>query len=68
MGQRGFPTFLINLKGLDEALIARREIPRPTHSIGKNWVYRFIERHPALKNIVYVKKLHTRILRTAKYN
>jgi hypothetical protein len=49
MEQRGFPSYLIDVKRMAQNLISRRGTPRSTRSIGKNWVYRFTERHPTLK-------------------
>jgi hypothetical protein len=60
MEQRGFPTYLIDLKRLTENLISRRGTPGSTRSIGKKWVYRFTERHPALKKYRTRNKDHQR--------
>jgi hypothetical protein len=49
MEQRGFPSYLINMKRMAENLISHRGTLGSTRPIGKNWVYRFTGRHPALK-------------------
>jgi hypothetical protein len=49
MERRGFSPFIINIKRLAERLISRHGGHRPTPPIGKCWVYRFITRHPAIK-------------------
>jgi hypothetical protein len=60
MEQRGFPTYLIDLKRMAENLISRRGTPGSSPAIGKNWVYRFTERHPALKKYRTRNKDHQR--------
>ena len=46
--RRGFPSYLIDIKRMVEHLISRRGTSGSTPSVGKNWVYRFTERVPAL--------------------
>ena len=49
MEQRGFPSYLIDLKRMAEYLTSHRGTSGSIRPIGKNWVYRFTDRHPALK-------------------
>jgi DDE superfamily endonuclease/Psq-like protein/Tc5 transposase-like DNA-binding protein len=49
MEQRGFPPFLIDVKRMAQVLRARRGSSAPARAIGKNWIYRFLKKHPALK-------------------
>ena len=49
MEQRGFPTYLVNVKRMVEHLISHRGTPGPIPTIGINWVYRFTDHHPAIK-------------------
>ena len=49
MERRGFPPYIIDVKRLAERLIARRGSRRSVIPIGKQWIYRFLTRHPAIK-------------------
>jgi DDE superfamily endonuclease/Tc5 transposase DNA-binding domain len=49
MEQRGFPTYLIDVKRMAENLILHRGTSGFIPKIGINWVYRFTGRHPAIK-------------------
>lgn len=45
MEKRGFPPFLIDVQRMAQTLLSQR----PTNkTIGKNWVYKFIQQHPEL--------------------
>jgi hypothetical protein len=65
MEGRGFPSHLIDIKRFAESLISRRGTPGSTPSIGKNWVYRFATRHPALGQR-YTPNNHAQLARLSK--
>jgi hypothetical protein len=54
--RRGFPPFIIDVKRLAERLIQRRGESQQPPPIGKLWVYRFVSRHPAIKQRLTRKK------------
>jgi hypothetical protein len=56
MERRGFPPYVIDVKRLAERLIQRRGDTRRPTSIGKQWVYRLLTRHPAVKTRLTRKK------------
>src|ERR1700712_3062299 len=47
--QRGFPPAIIDVKRMAQTLLTRRGSTSKTRTIGKNWIYKFLSKHPALK-------------------
>jgi hypothetical protein len=56
MQRRGFPAYIIDVKRMAEELIVRRGLSTVPPKLGKNWVYRFLKRHPAIKAFLTRKR------------
>ena len=46
MERRGFPSHIINIRRIAQTLLTCRGASSPPSTIGKNWIYRWIKRHP----------------------
>jgi hypothetical protein len=48
MEQRGYPAHIIDVKRMAEALIGNRGYSTSLPALGKNWIYKFLAKHPDL--------------------
>ena len=48
MERRGYPLYIIDVRRMAQALLARRDASGSSLTIGKHWVYRWIKAHPEL--------------------
>jgi hypothetical protein len=48
MERRGYPPHIVDVRRMAEALLIRRDASTQPPTIGKNWIYKWIKKHPQL--------------------
>ena len=48
MERRGFPPYIIDVRRMAQTLIDKRGSRTALRTIGKNWIYKFLDQHPQL--------------------